>query len=612
MYDAAMEVLLNGYNEGYNMSDILQPSLICNISSRIIDNEIVYLPQTLNEAKNSSSWNPGFRDSTYDEVNSMFENKTFDNRLYEEWELPTGTKPVDQKWIFDLKRHSDGSIKRYKSRLVTRGFMQQLYQSYIDTFSPTAQKDSIRIVLALSAMYDLMNFQWDFKTAFLNGELNDDEVIYSPVYEGYELFDIYKRHLSKSDGIKLKDWIENGKNRKLFLRMRKAAYGTKQASRTWYLTLNKWMNDHGYEIVNGDPSLYFKRVGSHFTFIAVYVDDIFGTSTDPYEVKDLFKELNKTFVVNDLGRIHQCLGMVVNYKEDGIVLNNEVYIDNLLKQFDMQKCRVADTPSIPNEYFGPADVSTRENLDLELKAKFRSLIGSLMFAAISWRYDIEMKVCHLARFVEFPTVIIYKSALRILRYLKKTANYGLKFQRVQHYDGMIQPILIASSDSNYAADKDGISTSSYVLQLADKYYWDHLDVAGPTKWNVVSYTSKRQREVTRSSTESEYIATALCLKNILHKKYMLEELGFPQCSIPLFIDNTSVKFMANEWRITDNSKHINTRYHFLRSHVIKETVSLYYVDTEENISDIGTKPLTVRPHEYLMSKFMDGTPRERR
>lgn len=607
-YDRAMDVLLNGYNTGFNMDDILEPILLYNITSRIVNNEVVYLPQNLNEAKNSSSWIPGFQNSTLDEVTSMFENVTFEARLYELNELPPGTKPVDQKWIFDLKRDAEGHIKRYKSRLVTRGYLQRLYQSYIDTFSPTAMKDSVRIVLALSAMYDLMNFHWDFKTAFLNGELNDDEVIFSPVYDGYELFDVYQKYLSASDGVKLRDWIKNGKNRKLFLRMRKAAYGTKQASRTWYLTLNKWMNEHGYVSVNGDPSLYIKKVGTHFTVIAIYVDDVFGTSTNPDEVGLLFKELNKSFVVNDLGRIHQCLGMVVNYTADGIILNNEVYNDNMLKQFDMINCKTVDTPGIPNQYFGPKDVATRENLDVELQAKFRSLIGSLMFEAISWRYDIEMRVCHLARFVEFPTIPIYNAAVRVLRYLKRTANYGIKFQRVQHYDGLIQPMIIASSDSNYAADKDGISISSYVLQLADKYYWDHLDVATPTKWNVISYCSKRQREVTRSSTESEYIASALCLKNILHKKYIMDELGFPQHGIPLFIDNVSVKFMANEWKVTENSKHINTRYHFLRSHAIRETISIYYVDTEENLADIGTKPLAKTQHEYLISKFMVGTP----
>ena len=130
-----------------------------------------------------------------------------------------------------------------------------------------------------------------------------------------------------------------------------------------------------------------------FTIIAVYVDDLFGTSTSPKEVSWELEELRKSFVVNDLGRIHQCLGMVVNYRDDCIVLNNEIYVDNLLKHFDMENCKVVDTPSIPNQYFGPKDVATRENLDLERKAKFRSMIGSLMFEAISWRNDIEMKVC---------------------------------------------------------------------------------------------------------------------------------------------------------------------------------------------------------------------------
>jgi hypothetical protein len=605
-YDKAMDVLLNGYNPGFKMNDILEPILLYNIQSRIVNKEVFHLPQNLHQAMNSSSWDPGFQNSTFEELNSFFVTETFDNKLYELEDLPPGTKPVDQKWIFDVKNHADGTIKRFKSRLVTRGFMQILYQSYVDTYSPTALKDSVRIVLALSAMYDLMNFQWDFKTAFLNAELSEDEVIYSPVFEGYELFDLYKKYLSAGDQIKLQDWLKNGKNRRLFLRMRKSAYGTKQASRTWYLTLNKWMNEHGYVNVDGDPSLFIKREGDHFTVIAIYVDDMFGTSTDPEEVKILFINLNKSFVVNDLGKIHQCLGMVVNYTEDGIILNNEVYIDNMLKEFEMVNCRVADTPSVANEYFGPADVATRENLDLELKAKFRSLIGSLMFLAVSWRYDVEMKVCHLARFVEFPSLKIYRAALRILRYLKRTANYGLKFSRVQHYEGKIQPMMIASSDSNYAADKDGISISSYVLQLADKYYWDHLDIAEPTNWNVISYASKRQHEVTRSSSEAEYIAGALCLKSVLHKKYIMEALGFNQESIPFFLDNTAVKFMASEWKITENSKHINTRYHFLRSHTIRGTIAIYYVNTKDNIADLGTKPLDYAAHYNLVSKFMEG------
>jgi len=604
-YDEAMERLLNGYDMGYKLSDILANVMMLNVHTRIIDGAIYELPQTLQEAMNSVYWDAGFRDSSKSELSSIFETNTFWGRLYEQDELPDGIVPVDHKWLFDVKPDAFGHIKKFKTRIVTRGFKQQLYQSYNETYSPTAMKDSVRIILAMSAMYDLVNFQWDFKTAFLNGELEDDEVIYSPVFEGYELFDIYKEHLSKYDGKKLRDWIASGKRRKLFLRMRKSAYGTKQASRTWYKLLNGWMIAHGYTPVNGDPSLYYKRDGDSFILVSVYVDDIFGVSTDPEEIRILFQELRKDFEVNDLGRIHQCLGMVVNYTEDGMILNNEIYINNLLKEFDMENCNWTPTPSIPNEYFGPKDCMPRENYDPERVSRFRKLVGSCMWSSISWRFDIFMKTSHLARFVEFPSDKIFKAGYRILKYLKKTSKLGIKFKRVQHYPNKIQPLIIAMSDSNYAGDLDGISISSYVLQLTDQYYWDHLDVATPVEFNMISFISKRQREVGRSTAEPEYISAALTVKNILHKKYMFDEMGFVQPTIPLFLDNTAVKFMASEWRVTENTKHINTRYHFLRFHVIKETVAIYYVPSEENIADLGTKPLPIAAHEYLTSKIME-------
>jgi len=290
-YDRAMDRLINGYDSGFNMKDIIQSTIIANVQSRIVDGKIFYLPQNLREAMYSASWKDGFEASTKDELQSMFETNTFEYRLYEFGELPPGTKPVDQKWIFEIKTHSDGSIKRYKSRLVTRGFMQELYQSYIETYSPTTMKDSIRMVLALSAMYDLPTFQWDFKTAFLNGELEENEVIYSPIYDGYELFDIYKEYLPTKECAKLEKWLSEGKKHKLFLRMKKSAYGTKQAARNWYIMLNKWMMEHGYKPIKGDPSLYIKRDGDQFVIVAIYVDDCFGTSTDESAVKKLFKEL---------------------------------------------------------------------------------------------------------------------------------------------------------------------------------------------------------------------------------------------------------------------------------------------------------------------------------
>jgi len=242
-----------------------------------------------------------------------------------------------------------------------------------------------------------------------------------------------------------------------------------------------------------------------------------------------------------------------------------------------------------------------------MQSRFRSLIGSLMFAAISWRVDILMKVVHLARFVSMPNEKICKAGMRIPRYLKKTSNYGIKFSKVPCYTGKIQPMLMTCTDSNYAADKDGVSTSCYMVQLTDRFVWDKMTTAQPVNLNLVSYASKRQREVTQSSTETEYIAGALSVKNLLHEKYLMEELGFSQPSMPMFFDNTAVRFMANEWKVTEKSKHINTRYHLLRYHAIKGTVVIYYIDTLENVADIGTKPLPVSMHGYLIKKIMDGT-----
>jgi hypothetical protein len=167
------------------------------------------------------------------------------------------------------------------------------------------------------------------------------------------------------------------------------------------------------------------------------------------------------------------------------------------------------------------------------------------------------------------------------------------------------------NDSNYAADLDGVSTSSYIIQLTDQYVWDRMRVAQPVKYNLISFSSKRQKEVAHSSSEAEYIASASSLKNLLHKQYMMQELGFPQPSMPMFVDNTAVRFMANEWRVTDKSKHINTRYHLLRYHAIKGTIVIYYINTLENIADVGTKPLPFSVHDYLIKKVMEGIMAER-
>ena len=99
-------------------------------------------------------------------------------------ELPKGCKPVGCKWVFKTKRSSDGAVERYKSRLVAKGYSQREGIDYKETFSLVSTKDSFRVVMALVAHFNLELHQMDVKTAFLNGDLSEDEWVqlHSPCF----------------------------------------------------------------------------------------------------------------------------------------------------------------------------------------------------------------------------------------------------------------------------------------------------------------------------------------------------------------------------------------------------------------------------------------------
>ncbi|GJT64243.1 putative RNA-directed DNA polymerase [Tanacetum coccineum] len=172
-------------------------------------------PIFYNEAINSNQ-STQWLEAMNDELKSMQINV-----VWELAELPNGVKPVGCKWVYKRKLDQKGNIERFKARLVTKGYTQKKWIDYNETFSPVSRKDSLRIVMALVAHYDLELHQMDVKTAFLNGDLHEDVYMTQP--EGF---------------------MVEGKEH-MVCKLKRSIYGLKQASRQWFLSENFEMKDLG-------------------------------------------------------------------------------------------------------------------------------------------------------------------------------------------------------------------------------------------------------------------------------------------------------------------------------------------------------------------------------
>ena len=144
----------------------------------------------------------------------------------------------------------DGTIDKYKARLVVKGYRQKEGLDYFDTYSPVTRVTSIRMLIALAAVHDLKIYQIDVKTTFLNGEL--EEEIYMEQPEGF---------------------IIPSKKKKV-CRLVKSLYGLKKAPQQWHAKFDQTMLANGFKINECDKCVYIKNVMNHEVIVCLYVDDM--------------------------------------------------------------------------------------------------------------------------------------------------------------------------------------------------------------------------------------------------------------------------------------------------------------------------------------------------
>jgi histone deacetylase 1/2 len=316
--------------------------------------------------------NKRWKEAMDDEYKALVDNKT--------WHLvphKKGRNLIDCKWVYRIKRKADGTIDRYKARLVAKVFKQRYGIDYEDTFSPVVKASTIRLVLAISLSKGWSLRQLDVKNVFLHGVL--EEEVYMKQPPGYENPSA-PYHVCKLD---------------------KSLYGLKQAPRAWFAKLSSKLQELGFLASKADTSLFIYIKSGIIIFVLVYVDDIIVTSSSNKAITSLLQDLSSTFALKDLGDLHYFLGIEVKRFNQGIVLTQQKYALDLLNRVGLKACKTLSTPLSASEKLS---ITEGELLGPEDGTRYRSIVGALQYLTLT-RPDIAFSVNKVCQFLHAPTTV---------------------------------------------------------------------------------------------------------------------------------------------------------------------------------------------------------------
>lgn len=506
------------------------------------------VPASLTEAKRSPNW-AQWKEAMNEEIKSLLEKDTWSILP-----LPPGAKTIPCRWVFALKLAPDGSIIRYKARLVAQGFRQVHNVDYFDTYAPVSSSSTIRAMLSHAAAEDLEIRQLDVKTAFLNGNLDEEIWIAPPEGLGN---------------------IPAGQA--CFLN--RALYGLKQSPKIWYDRLAADLEAVGFNPVAADRGLFVRHGKFETVYILIYVDDllIIGPKNGTQETVDF---LLGTYDCHDIGDAGSYLGLQItrDRARRSIFISQQPNARDLVARYNMTECKTRSTP-LPYD----AKLCKGGSEPLEETTKFARLVGELSYLAVYTRPDLSKAVNSLARYISCPTIAHWQAALGIVRYLAGTTDLGIFYQRSD------VSILHGYCDSDFAADVDTRrSTTAFAFILHG---------------GAVSWGSLTQKTVAASTVEAEFMAISAAVKEALWLQKLMRSLGQEIMPLQIYSDSQGAIALAKGEAISARSKHIAVHYFFSRDRISRGEISLDYVSTGEMAADVLTKALPTHMHEACIKRM---------
>jgi len=491
-------------------------------------------PSTYSEALSSSDSHM-WLNAMQEEMDALHKNNTWDLV-----DLPKGSKVINCRWVLRKKFNPDGTIERYRARLVAKGYAQKAGLDYDETFSPVARYDTVRSVLAVTAKEKLHLQQFDVKTAFLYGTLQEEVFMTQP--EGF-----------------------NDKSGRV-CRLYKSLYGLKQSPRCWNQCFVDFVKKQNLKASTADPCLFVRQKDGKKLFVAIYVDDGLVAGTDEVEVEEFMDQLAHSFQITR-GSLGQFLGMSITQLSDSsIFVNQSAYAKKVLSRFQMDCANPVATPS------DKSYVSNDEQNDpIGKEIPYRQAVGSLMYLAIATRPDLAYAISVVSENLENPKTSDWCAVKRIFKYLKGTVDFGLLYKADCH------PCeLEVYSDADYAGD---VKTRRSRTGMVSKF-----------SGGAISWMSQKQKSVVLSTTEAEYVAASESAKELIWLKRLLGDITTFETP-SLLVDNASAVKLAKNPEYHKRSKHVDVRYHFVREKFIEGELHIKHVPGTLQVADIMTKPL---------------------
>lgn len=331
---------------------------------------------------------------------------------------------------------------------------------------------------------------------------------------------------------------------------------------------------YGMRRFYSDPCVYERGTGESKIILAVYVDDILIFTKDQSEREKLKKYLKRNFDMKDLEEVRNFLGTEIKHnKEKGeIIISQRAHTEKILEKYKMKECNCTATPTDPNVDLTACDEKDKV-VDNELREKYQEAVGSLLLLAQVSRPEIAYAVSVVSRYCRDPRSIHWTAVKRIMRYLRGTLNYCLRYTKGENQS------ITGYSDADWANDKDDRQSITGNVFLSNGA--------------AITWKSKKQGTTALSTVEAEYIALSSAGQEAMWLQTLSGEMNAERMNdcLQLYCDNSwAISLLKNEC-INQRTKHINVRCHFIRDLQKLEIVNVSHVAMDDMTADIFTKAL---------------------